>query len=334
MGSITVKYGGSASLPSKAGASAVTADAAAGTNFRDAGGLALGTLTIRQRKIAISAVAIAPKVYDGLRSAAVAEVKFGAVAGEAASGPVNGEALNLGNEIGDTIFYQVPCDQNKVEQLDLSYEASEGVSASFSVWADAVAGGRAAGAGVVASGPGSEPQLDMTRAGSRVISVDLTADSNNGNGNGNSGGSGSGGDGDSAGEKVRARRGGQRAHKAPPRGEQQPRHQQARPKVLHHQLPVKELELFDGDDDPYTKLYLLNAQGRPVFTGNVSALRSGLTMPETPGVYHLVIESKASRKVVKVAVGQGCISNCRFCSFRRTESLGRKGNVPVVVGIP
>ncbi|MDR1343139.1 MAG: hypothetical protein LBK18_07805 [Prevotellaceae bacterium] len=30
----------------------------------------------------------------------------------------------------------------------------------------------------------------------------------------------------------------------------------------------------------------------------------------------------------------GDISNCRFCSFRRNESLGRKGNVPVVVGIP
>jgi hypothetical protein len=29
-----------------------------------------------------------------------------------------------------------------------------------------------------------------------------------------------------------------------------------------------------------------------------------------------------------------CISNCRFCSFRRNESLGRKENVLAVVGIP
>ncbi|MDR1022489.1 MAG: hypothetical protein LBL94_04350 [Prevotellaceae bacterium] len=57
-------------------------------------------------------------------------------------------------------------------------------------------------------------------------------------------------------------------------------------------------------DELHTRLYLFDAQGRTVFTGNVSALRSGLTMPETPGAYHLVIESKAGRKVAKVAVGQ------------------------------
>jgi hypothetical protein len=67
---------------------------------------------------------------------------------------------------------------------------------------------------------------------------------------------------------------------------------------------IKEVEFFDNDDEFYAKFYLLDAQGRPVFTGSASALRAGLTMPETPGIYHLVLEGKAGRKVVKVAVGQ------------------------------
>jgi hypothetical protein len=69
-------------------------------------------------------------------------------------------------------------------------------------------------------------------------------------------------------------------------------------------IRLKQVELLDGEDELYTKLYLLNAQGRPTFAGDASVLRSGLTMPEIPGVYHLVLEGKAGRKVVKVAVGQ------------------------------
>jgi hypothetical protein len=69
-------------------------------------------------------------------------------------------------------------------------------------------------------------------------------------------------------------------------------------------IRLKQLELLDGEEELYATLYLFDAQGRLVLTDNASTLRSGLTMPETPGVYHLVLEGKAGRKVVRVAVGQ------------------------------
>ncbi|MDR1343299.1 MAG: leucine-rich repeat protein [Prevotellaceae bacterium] len=69
-------------------------------------------------------------------------------------------------------------------------------------------------------------------------------------------------------------------------------------------IRLKQAELIGDEDELYTKFYLLDAQGRPVSTGNASDLLSGLTMPEIPGVYHLVFEGKADRKAVKVAVGQ------------------------------
>jgi hypothetical protein len=59
-----------------------------------------------------------------------------------------------------------------------------------------------------------------------------------------------------------------------------------------------------GEEEPYAALYLFDVQGRLVLTGSTSALRAGLAMPETPGVYHLILKGKAGRKVVKVAVGQ------------------------------
>jgi hypothetical protein len=69
-------------------------------------------------------------------------------------------------------------------------------------------------------------------------------------------------------------------------------------------IRLKQAELFNSENELYARFYLLDAQGRPVFAGNASVLRSGLTMPEIPGVYHFVLEGKAGRKVVKVAVGQ------------------------------
>ncbi|MDR1343534.1 MAG: hypothetical protein LBK18_09825 [Prevotellaceae bacterium] len=69
-------------------------------------------------------------------------------------------------------------------------------------------------------------------------------------------------------------------------------------------IRLKQAALIGDGDELYTRLYLLDAQGRPVLTGDASALRSGLTMPEIPGIYHLVLEGKSGRKVVKIAVGQ------------------------------
>jgi hypothetical protein len=70
-------------------------------------------------------------------------------------------------------------------------------------------------------------------------------------------------------------------------------------------IRLKQLELLDNNEaELYATLYLFDAQGRLVLTDNASVLRNGLTMPETPGIYHLILEGKAGRKVVKVAVGQ------------------------------
>jgi hypothetical protein len=70
-------------------------------------------------------------------------------------------------------------------------------------------------------------------------------------------------------------------------------------------IRLKQVELLDDEDKLYTRLYLFDDQGHPVFTGSASELRFGLTMPEMPGVYHLVLEGKAGRKVLMVVVGQG-----------------------------
>jgi hypothetical protein len=56
----------------------------------------------------------------------------------------------------------------------------------------------------------------------------------------------------------------------------------------------------------YAKVYLFDANGRLVLEDSASALYngSGMAMPKTPGVYHLVLESAdGKRKSVKIAVG-------------------------------
>ncbi|MDR1022445.1 MAG: T9SS type A sorting domain-containing protein, partial [Prevotellaceae bacterium] len=66
---------------------------------------------------------------------------------------------------------------------------------------------------------------------------------------------------------------------------------------------IRQVALLN-DDELYAKLYLLDLQGRIVFTGNASELHSGLRMPETPGVYVLVLAGQAGRKEIKIAVQQ------------------------------
>jgi hypothetical protein len=69
-------------------------------------------------------------------------------------------------------------------------------------------------------------------------------------------------------------------------------------------IKLKQAEFIDSEQEQPATFYLIDAQGRLVLTGSASALRDGLTMPEAPGVYHLILEGKSGRKVVKVAVGQ------------------------------
>jgi hypothetical protein len=54
------------------------------------------------------------------------------------------------------------------------------------------------------------------------------------------------------------------------------------------------------------KCYLFDGQGRLVRASSASTLYEGLTMPESPGIYHLVLETAdGRRKSVKIAVGAG-----------------------------
>jgi uncharacterized repeat protein (TIGR02543 family) len=57
-------------------------------------------------------------------------------------------------------------------------------------------------------------------------------------------------------------------------------------------------------EDRYATLYLLDVQGNVLYTGKSSELRQGMTMPSTPGVYFLILEGKAGRKLLKVTVLQ------------------------------
>jgi hypothetical protein len=82
-------------------------------------------------------------------------------------------------EISDTIFYQIPCNNNDIAHLNIVCSLPSGVSGSFSAWADAVAGG-AAGAGEITPTAQSDStlQLNVRHAGLRVITVTLNAAGN------------------------------------------------------------------------------------------------------------------------------------------------------------
>jgi uncharacterized repeat protein (TIGR02543 family) len=54
----------------------------------------------------------------------------------------------------------------------------------------------------------------------------------------------------------------------------------------------------------YTSFCLMDIQGNPVATGDLSELYRGLTMPTLPGVYYLIVEGKTGRMLFKIAVGR------------------------------
>jgi hypothetical protein len=68
----------------------------------------------------------------------------------------------------------------------------------------------------------------------------------------------------------------------------------------------------DEDEERYVKYSLYSAQGSLVLRGDASVFYGGegLIMPQTPGIYHLLLEGKnGQRQVVKVAVGESLLSN-------------------------
>jgi uncharacterized repeat protein (TIGR02543 family) len=54
----------------------------------------------------------------------------------------------------------------------------------------------------------------------------------------------------------------------------------------------------------YATFRLISVQGTVVRSGNVSELKQEFTVPDTPGIYHLVLEGKAGNAQLKIAVGQ------------------------------
>ncbi|MDR0711984.1 MAG: hypothetical protein LBF67_06540, partial [Prevotellaceae bacterium] len=54
----------------------------------------------------------------------------------------------------------------------------------------------------------------------------------------------------------------------------------------------------------YESYRLFGSQGKLASSGKASVLLSGLTMPDTPGAYYLILEGKAGRRAIQIAVGQ------------------------------
>jgi hypothetical protein len=54
----------------------------------------------------------------------------------------------------------------------------------------------------------------------------------------------------------------------------------------------------------YETYRLFGSQGKLASSGKASALLSGLTMPDTPGTYYLILEGKAGRRAMQIAVGR------------------------------
>jgi hypothetical protein len=72
-------------------------------------------------------------------------------------------------------------------------------------------------------------------------------------------------------------------------------------------IKFKQVNMFDGEDkdNRYVKYSLYDTQGRLILIGDASPLYEGpgLIMPQTPGIYHLLLESMTGKRwVVKIAV--------------------------------
>jgi hypothetical protein len=79
------------------------------------------------------------------------------------------------------------------------------------------------------------------------------------------------------------------------------------PVPLGGTIKIKQDNLFDGEDEDsrFVKYSLFDSQGHLILHGDASPLYEGqgLAMPQTPGIYHLLLESKTGKKwVVKIAV--------------------------------
>ena len=65
---------------------------------------------------------------------------------------------------------------------------------------------------------------------------------------------------------------------------------------------LKESVITDGEQERYATYRLFNSVGMLMLSGSASALIEGLTMPETAGTYFLILDGKAGRRVIQIAV--------------------------------
>ncbi|MDR0712222.1 MAG: hypothetical protein LBF67_07770, partial [Prevotellaceae bacterium] len=77
------------------------------------------------------------------------------------------------------------------------------------------------------------------------------------------------------------------------------------PVPLGGMVYLRETALVDENQvERYETYRLFGSQGRLVSSGKASALLSGLTMPDTPATYYLILEGKAGRRAMQIAVGR------------------------------
>ncbi|MDR3365755.1 MAG: InlB B-repeat-containing protein [Prevotellaceae bacterium] len=71
-------------------------------------------------------------------------------------------------------------------------------------------------------------------------------------------------------------------------------------------IRIKSDVLTDAElAERYATFRLLNSQGQLASSGSAAILQQGLTMPDIPGAYYLILEGKAGRKVIPIVVGEG-----------------------------
>jgi hypothetical protein len=74
------------------------------------------------------------------------------------------------------------------------------------------------------------------------------------------------------------------------------------PVMAGGQLHLKGAVLFDEFGDRYATFRLYSSQGQLALSGSAAAFAAGLTMPDAPGTYYLILDGRAGRRAIHIAV--------------------------------
>jgi hypothetical protein len=66
----------------------------------------------------------------------------------------------------------------------------------------------------------------------------------------------------------------------------------------------REAIMDENNQERYQSFRLFGSQGSLVAAGQAADLTAGLTMPETPGTYYLILDGRGGRRAIQIAVGQ------------------------------